>query len=48
MLPYGKYPLGLGVQVSHTIHPAIENKGDHKELAAKIEAVIASKLEKPV
>lgn len=47
MLPYGKYPLGLGVRVSHTIHPAIENKGDRKELAAKIEATIASKLERP-
>lgn len=42
MLRYGKFPMGLGSHISHSVHPPIENKGDLDELMAVIESQIVS------
>jgi len=40
LLRYGKFPMGLGSQVTFEVHPPIENEGNADELIAQIESTI--------
>tara|TARA_B100000378_G_C18037466_1_gene409483 strand:- start:888 stop:1370 length:483 start_codon:yes stop_codon:yes gene_type:complete len=40
LLRYGKFPMGLGSQVTFEVHPPIENEGKADELIAQIESTI--------
>ncbi|MBW8243115.1 1-acyl-sn-glycerol-3-phosphate acyltransferase [Muricauda oceani] len=42
LLRYGKFPMGLGSQVTFEVHPPIENEGNAHELIAQIESTIVA------
>ncbi len=42
LLRYGKFPMGLGSQVTFEVHPPIENEGKVDELIAQIESTIVA------
>ena len=42
LLRYGKFPMGLGSQVTFEVHPPIENEGNADELIAQIENTIVA------
>ena len=41
MLRYGKFPFGLGSDITFDVHPPIENSGELDEITAKVEQQIA-------
>ena len=40
MVRYGKFPMGIGNCITHTVHKPIEIDRDHDELVKELERVI--------
>ncbi|PWL40510.1 1-acyl-sn-glycerol-3-phosphate acyltransferase [Flagellimonas aquimarina] len=42
MLRFGKFPMGLGAHITHTVHKPLENDGNLDELITKLEGIVSA------